>query len=136
MADISALTEIFAQVSVPVVSVRCRSVLTVIYSFGDASGTGLGFTFTCGAGFNFWIGVWGAEEDEEPSNWKEFTNVVEALEEEGSDGNLNDSEVFMFTDDSTVESCVSRGSSSSPKLLALVVRLQSLSMSIMWQGLV
>ena len=57
--------------------------------------------------------------------------MVEALEEEGTEGNLNNSEqVFMFTDNSTVESCVSRGSSSSPKLLSLVVRLQGLSMRV------
>ena len=128
--DVKALAEIFEQASVPVVSVRCRKLLTVVYGFGDASGTGLGSTFTCGSGFNFRIGVWGAEEDEESSNWKEFTNVVEALEEEGAEGNLNNSEVFMFTDNSTVESCVSRGSSSSPKLLSLVVRLQGLSMRV------
>ena len=129
-ADVAALGEMFAQVSVPVVRVRCRKVLTVIYGFGDASGTGLGATFTCGSGFNFRIGVWGADEDIESSNWKEFTNVVEALEEEGAEGNLNDSEVFMFTDNATVESCVHRGSSSSCKLLSLVVRLQSLSLRI------
>jgi hypothetical protein len=34
--------------------------------------------------------------------------------------------VYMFTDNSTVESCASRGSSSSPKLLDLVIRLQGL----------
>ena len=32
----------------------------------------------------------------------------------------------MFTDNSTVESCASRGTSSSPKLLSLVIRLQGL----------
>ena len=108
MQDVTALFEIFDQVSLPVVGVRCRKVLTVIYGFGDASGTGLGSTFTCGSGFNFRIEVWGAEQDEETSNWKEFTKVVEALEEEASEGNIQDSKVFMFTDKSTVESCVSR----------------------------
>ena len=56
--------------------------------------------------------------------------MVESLEEEGEEGNLDNAEVFMFTDNSTVESCVSRGSSSSPKLLELVIRLQSLSMRV------
>ena len=130
ISDVSALEGIFSQKIVPVVSVRCRKVLTVIYGFGDASGSGLGATFTCGSGFNFRIGVWGANEDGESSNWKEFTNVVESLEEEGNEGNLESAEVYMFTDNSTVESCVARGSSSSPKLLGLVVRLQALSLRV------
>ena len=128
--DVKALSKIFAPSAVPVVSVRSKQVITVVYGFGDASGTGLGATFTCGSGLNFRIGVWGSKEDPESSNWKEFTNVVESLEEEGLEGNLDNSEVFMFTDNSTVEACVSRGSSTSPKLLELVVRLQALSMRV------
>ena len=129
--DVEALASIFSPSVVPVVSVRSRRVVTVVYGFGDASGTGLGATFTCGeSGLNFRIGVWGSVEDPESSNWKEFTNVVEALEEEGNEGNLDNAEVFMFTDNSTVESCVSRGSSSSEKLLELVVRLQALSLRV------
>jgi hypothetical protein len=71
--------------------------------------------------------VWGAHDKPESSNWKEFTNVVEALEEEGLEGNLDNAEVFMFTDNATVESCVQKGSSTSRKLLDLVVRLQSMT---------
>ena len=130
LSDVEALSVIFSPEVVPVVGVRSRHVITVVYGFGDASGTGLGATFTCGSGLNFRIGVWGSKEDPESSNWKEFTNVVESLEEEGEQGNLNHAEVFMFTDNSTVEACVSRGSSSSPKLLSLVVRLQALSLKV------
>ncbi|KAI2503870.1 hypothetical protein MHU86_10595 [Fragilaria crotonensis] len=128
ISDVKALTAIFAPRVVPVVGVRSKHVITVVYGFGDASGTGLGATFTCGSGLNFRIGVWGSKEDTESSNWKEFTNVVEALEEEEAEGHLDNAEVFMFTDNSTVESCVSRGSSSSAKLLELVIRIQALSM--------
>ncbi|KAI2509912.1 hypothetical protein MHU86_4477 [Fragilaria crotonensis] len=128
--DVKALELIFNPQRVSVVGVRSKQIITVIYGFGDASGTGLGATFTCGSGLNFRVGVWGSREDPESSNWKEFTNVVESLEEEGAEGNLDRAEVFMFTDNSTVESCVSRGSSSSPKLLELVVRIQALSMRV------
>ena len=118
--DLEALRLLFGSPSVPEVCIRSRNVMTIVYGFGDASGTGLGATFTCGSGFNFQIGVWGAEEDPESSNWKEFTNIVESLEEEAELGHLVDSEVFMFTDNSTVEACAAKGSSSSPKLLGLV----------------
>jgi hypothetical protein len=47
---------------------------------------------------------------------------VESLEEEAATGNLDNSEVFMFTNNSTVY----KGSSSSPKLLSLIVRLRAL----------
>lgn len=98
--------------------------VTVIFGLGDASGTGIRATFTCGSGFNFRIGVWGSDEDNESSsNWKEFTILVESLEEEGSEGNLSDAEEYMFTDNTTDESCVARGSSSCSKQLDLVVRL-------------
>jgi hypothetical protein len=126
-SDVAALAMIFEPKEVPRVSLRTRSVVTVVYGFGDASGTGLGATFTCGSGFNFRIGVWGAAEKDESSNWKEFSNVVEALEDEAESGNLIDTEVFMFTDNATVEACSSKGSSSSPKLLQLIIRLRALS---------
>ncbi|KAI2505417.1 hypothetical protein MHU86_9030 [Fragilaria crotonensis] len=126
-SDVAALAAIFSPEVVPRVSLRSKKLVTVVYGFGDASGTGLGATFTCGSGFNFRIGVWGASEQEESSNWKEFSNVVEALEDEAINGNLDDTEVFMFTDNSTVEACATRGSSSSPKLLELIIRLRALS---------
>ena len=68
--DIEALGVLFGPHTVPEVCVRSKNVVTIVYGFGDASGTGLGATFTCGSGFNFRIGVWGAEEDPESSNWK------------------------------------------------------------------
>ena len=101
--------------------------MSVIYGFGDASGTGLGATFTCGTGFNYRIGVWGPDDAGQSSNWREFTNIVESLEEEAGLGNLANTEVFMFTDNSTVESCATKGSSSSPKLLNLIIRLRTLT---------
>ena len=111
----------------PKVCIRSNRVITVVYGFGDASGTGLGATFTCGMGFNFRIGVWGSKEMDESSNWKEFSNVVEALEDESESGELIGTEVFMFTDNATVEACATKGSSSSLKLLELIVRLRALT---------
>ena len=96
--DVEALWYMMGTTAVPEVSVRSRTVLTIVYGFGDASGSGLGATFTCGSGFNFRIGIWGAKEDPESSNWKEFTNIVESLEDEADSGNLKDSEVYMFTE--------------------------------------
>ena len=126
-SDVRSLLTLFSSPSAPEVNLRSREVISVIYGFGDASGTGLGATFTCGSGFNFRIGVWSSDESDESSNWREFTNIVDSLEDEAKLGCLDQSEVFMFTDNSTVEACAIKGSSSSIKLLELVVRLRSLT---------
>jgi hypothetical protein len=124
--DVNALSKLLASLTPPVVRLRSKQVITVIYGFGDASGTGLGATFTCGSGFTFRIGVWGPDDADQSSNWREFTNIVDALEDEAQTGNLDYSEVFMFTDNSTVESCAVKGSSSSSRLLDLIIRLRCL----------
>jgi hypothetical protein len=54
---------------------------------------------------------------------REFTNVVEALEEYGKAGNINNCEVYFCMDNSTVESALKKITSSSLKLLLLVIRL-------------
>ena len=80
--DIDSLSHLLQGEFPPVVQLRSRYIVSVVFGFGDASGTGLGATFTCGTGFTFRIGVWGSLEKDESSNWKEFTNVVESLEDE------------------------------------------------------
>lgn len=59
--DIRALKAIFSATrEPPQINLRSTTIITVVYGFGDASGSGLGATFTCGTGFSFRIGVWGA----------------------------------------------------------------------------
>ena len=50
----------------------------------------------------------------------QLRNLVEALERSGSTGELNGKEIFLFTDNSTAEAVVLKGSSSSPLLYDLV----------------
>ena len=80
--DVRALLALFGSPTPPEVNLRSKEIITVVYGFGDASGTGLGATFTCGSGFNFRIGVWGVDDSGESSNWREFTNIVDSLEDE------------------------------------------------------
>ena len=125
--EVSAMSWMLEPKTPPVVNLRTRSVVTfVYYGVGDASGSDLGSTFTCGSEFTYRIEVWGSDDIGQSSNWKEFCNIVSSLEDEAKEGNLCNSEVFMLTDNSTVESCCVRGTSSSPKLLSLVVQLRSL----------
>ena len=54
--------------------------------------------------------------------------MVEYLEKRGAAGHLDESEVFMFTDNSTTEAAFWKGNSHSRKLCGLVLRLRQLEM--------
>lgn len=128
--DVRALNEMFKSPIPPRIAVRSTKVLLVFYGFGDASGKGFGSTFDRphNSGVSYRIGVWRATEETESSNWKEFANVVESLECEVLENNLRGVEIFFFTDNSTVEACLYKGTSTSPKLLDLIIRLRSLEL--------
>ena len=78
-------------------------------------------------GICYRIGTWGPEEDE-TSNYREFENVVDALREEAQAGNLQNSLIFLCTDNSTVESAIVKGNSSSEKLFELTLEVRKLEM--------
>jgi hypothetical protein len=84
--DLEFLTQFFASACPPKVMIRASTLFMVVYGFGDTSGKGFGSTFTVPNGISYRIGVWRPEESAESSSWKEFTNVVESLEEEAESG--------------------------------------------------
>ena len=129
LQDLRVLKKIFEPTTAPLVTLRRWRVAMVVYGFGDASGKGFGLSFDRGQGITYRISVWESDESDESSNWREFTNVVESLEEEARAGHLNDSVVYFFTDNSTVEAALYKGTSSSPKLLELVIRIKTLETS-------
>jgi hypothetical protein len=79
-------------------------------------------------GLLFRHGVWGKDADDESSNFKELRNLVEALEEGAASGELHNSEVFIFTDNSTAESVFYKGNTTGKRLFELVLRLRRLEM--------
>ena len=113
------------------------------YGFGDASGKQFGATIsrdyncrarlakatTSSTGVRFWIGLWTAAEEEESSNYKEMRNLVDMVKEEAEAGRLQNCEFFLFTDNSTAESCFYRGTSKSRHLHGLVLKLCGLEMA-------
>jgi hypothetical protein len=102
---------------------------SVQYGFGDASGSGFGSTFKIQQAVLYRHGIWGSDSDGKLSNWRELTNLVEALELEARESRLKGCEVFMFTDNSTVEAAFFRGTSSSERLFLLVLRLRKLEVN-------
>ena len=114
---------------------RSSRTAAAFYGFGDASGTAYGTAFQKApkqgipTEVYFECGQWTPKVgSQESSNWRELTNLVEFLEGQGATGFLNDSEVFLFTDNSTAEAAFWKGTSKSRKLLALVLRLRQLEM--------
>jgi hypothetical protein len=139
--DLKALLLLTNSRAPPLRIVRPRRMVQVFYGFGDASGKGRGSTLQ---GFKtihhpsgslgpagdilYKVGIWSATIEEESSNYRELANLVEDTEAEAARGELVDTELFLFTDNSTAESAFYKGSSSSKKLHALVLRLHKLAL--------
>jgi hypothetical protein len=119
-------------------------VVHVYYGFGDASGKQFRATistnYNCRGclskpskvkhGIRFRVGLWSAKEEDKSSNYKELCNLVETVAGEARAGRLRDCEFFLFTDNSTAESCFYRGNSKSKRLHSLVLDLRSLEMEL------
>jgi hypothetical protein len=70
----------------------------------------------------FEYGQWTEEVSEgKSSNWRELANLVHFLQAKGKAGELDDVELFMFTDNSTAEAAFWKGTSKSELLLGLVL---------------
>jgi hypothetical protein len=126
--DVRALTALFDQDKPTQKLVRSSRVYTILYGFADASGSGFGSTVLGDDGIRYRIGTWGSDTQDESSNFREFENVVETLEEEAKQGHLKKALIFLCTDNSTVESALVKGNSSSRKLFELVLRVRVLEM--------
>jgi hypothetical protein len=96
--DVYALHTFFQCEEPPIINDRSNQIQVVSYGFGDASGTGFGSLVQTAAGISYRIGVWGTDDEGESSNFREFQNVVEAIETEINEGRLRNSVLFFFTD--------------------------------------
>jgi hypothetical protein len=125
--DIAALIQL-TRSSTPIYRrVRCSKQGHAYYGFYDASGRGFGATMQIGDELIFEYGQWSSEDSEgSSSNWRELGNLVMALENQVRQKGLRDCELFLFTDNTTAEAAFWKGSSTSPKLFELVLRLKLL----------
>jgi len=109
----------------PVMRCVCsRRMLTAFYGFGDALSAGFGSTMMRPRGIHGRFGLWGKDEEDKSSNYRELRNLVETVEEEAREGYLKDSELWLFIDNSTAESCFLKGGSTSKLLHELILRLK------------
>ena len=108
--DLAGLAQLFVPVAPPLRPVRPTQVRVAIYGFVDASGSGLGSSFLLPT--NTLLvrhGVWGRDADSVSSNYRELRNLVDAVEAGVATGDLNNAELFIFTDSSTAEGAYSKG---------------------------
>jgi hypothetical protein len=126
--DLEALRQLLSGVDPPLRFVRRHNVCVAVYGFVDASGEGFGGTLHCNQEVSYLFGLWGKDQDSNSSNFRELSNLVFTLEHGVENGSLCDSEVFLFTDNSTAESVFYKGSSSSKLLFDLVVLLRKLEL--------
>ena len=127
--DLEALLQL-AQDDEPILRcVRSKHTLTAFYGFGDASSGGFGSTVERPDGLHGRFGIWGSDNEEQSSNYRELCNLVETVEEEAKGGHLKDGELWIFTDNSTAENCFFKGGLTSKTLHELVLRLRKAEMS-------
>lgn len=127
--DVLALKSFLKSETPPWRFVRGGKACIVQYGFADASKSGFGATFETDSDTTWYrLGVWGDDEREESSNYRELNNLVETLESRVADNGLSGLEIFLFTDNSTAERAFYKGSSTSKKLFELVLRLRQLEL--------
>ena len=111
--------------------VRGSEIVVAEYGFGDASGAGFGSSFESQrGGINYRLGVWGEDVGGESSNFRELSNLVDALYHRSASKSeqVKGTEVFLFTDNAVAEGAFYKGTSSSKKLFNLVLKLRLLEM--------
>jgi hypothetical protein len=89
----------------------------------------LGKSRQVGRGVRYHVGLWTAIEEEESSNYKELSNLVDTVVEEVGAGRMRDCKFFLFTDNSTAEECFYRGNSKSQHSRTLALTLRMLEMT-------
>ena len=123
-ADLEAILFLAESDTPRVRVVRSSKIATAFYGFGDASSDGFGATIERKSGVVGRYGLWATDTADQSSNFRELLNLVETIEEEGATGSLANAEIWLFTDNATAEGCFHKGSSSSPLLHELVLRLR------------
>lgn len=122
-SDVAALKVLLMPNEPPLRYIHHHRICTIVYGFGDASGTGFGHTIVQVNGVHYSYGLWGSDRQDDSSNYKELSNLVTALEESHAKGLLEGAEVYIFMDNLMAELVFYKGNSSCPKLFKLTLQL-------------
>ncbi len=122
------MQELFSPIVPPLRQVRPSKTTVATYMFGDASGSGFGNSLEIDHNLYYSHGQWNQDHSRESSNFRELANLVLAIQNAKEGGLLNNTELFVFTDNGTTESTFYKGTSSSRKLFELMLQLHKLEM--------
>ena len=136
LSDLRCLSVLTESETAPLRRIRSNHVVRVEYGMGDASGKGFGSLISVDGEVVWRSGQWTKDCSDESSNWREFRNIVDALEEYYREHQLRDIQVIMCTDNLVTECAFHKGSSHSPLLFDLVLRLRKLEIEAGWDLLV
>lgn len=121
---IMCLQKLFSGIHPRVRHIRTKLISVAYYGFGDASGAGFGSSIHRASGLKIRHGIWGRDSNKVTSNYREFRNLVETVEEEVMEGKINGSELFIFTDNAAAEGRFYKGTSLPRLLFNLISRLR------------
>lgn len=130
--DLEALQLLVRDSLPPLRVARGGESVSLIYGFGDASGTGFGSAIQLTDGSIFFrSGMWSwTIKEEMSSNYRELRNLVKSVEEAARQGLLTGYQLLLFTDNTTAEAAFHKGGSTSRELHELVLRLRRTEMSL------
>jgi hypothetical protein len=80
--------------------VRPSKEALVVYKFVDALGMGFGISFFLNGSLYYSSGQWNHDHSSEPSNFRELANLIFSMEEAKKNRLLENSDVFVFMDNS------------------------------------
>ena len=126
--DLEAILHLTKGGQPQVQTVRSKLTMTAYYGFGDASSGGFGATVERPGGIHGRFGLCVKDDKDQSSNYREICNLVDTVEEEANEGHLRNGELWLFTDNSTAESCFFRGGFPSKLLHKLVLGLRKAEM--------
>jgi len=124
--DVEALQLFTSSDQLPKRTIRLAEsqAVSTVYTFGDASGSGFGGSTYDRGEVSYYSGHWNDSQSDQSSNHRELSNLILDLENKFNQGVLENTEVFVFTDNSTVEAAFFKGTSKSRLLFELILRLQ------------
>jgi hypothetical protein len=131
--DLRALLALTDPLVPPERAVRSKHLIQVCYGFGDASLEGFGSIIILDGDVEWDSGSWKEFYKIESSNRREFENLFQRLESFAHSHPGADIEVFMFTNNFFMECAYFVGTSSSPILFDLVLRLPKLELHAGWK---
>jgi hypothetical protein len=123
LPDLKVTMELTAAEDPPLRRVRARSIVNILYCYGDASGSGFGWCIDFGDGVRYELGEWFECIQDAASNYRELRNLVNDMVRVVQEQRLEEFEVFLYTDNQTAEGAYCKGTSKSRALFELIVVL-------------